>query len=62
MWDDFGKRDSLLGGEDDQHADAAAMVRQLNHLVVHPLGCRGHAWQGSRGNREGENRADDIQM
>lgn len=60
MWDDVGKRDVLLGGEDDEHADAAAMVRQLNHLVFLPLGRSGHAWQGSKVNREGENRANVI--
>lgn len=60
MWDDVGKRDVLLGGKDDKHADAAAMVWQLNHLVFLPLGRSGHAWQGSKVNREGENRANVI--
>lgn len=41
---DVGQGLVLVGRQRNQHADGVAVVRQLDHLVIHTLGCGGDAW------------------
>lgn len=43
--DHTGKGRVLLRGQNDQHADGVAVIRQLDHLVFQPLRRGGDAWQ-----------------
>lgn len=46
--DNVGERRVLFGRENNQHADAAALVGKLDHLVLLPERRGGHAWRGSQ--------------
>ncbi len=52
--DNTGQRRVLVRRKNDEHADGVAVIRQLNHLILQPLRCGGHAWQRRRGQDDGE--------
>jgi len=46
--DEAGQRRAVLGGQDDQHADGVAVIRELDHLVLQALRGGGESWRRRR--------------
>lgn len=45
VWDDTRQRCVRLSWQNDQHADGAAVIGQLDHLVLQALRGGGYTWQ-----------------